>query len=103
MGAGRGGIGVYDRYDIGFPYKINWTNLPSLVNAKIMVDRAKINNVTLIWVFHTFTEGGSDTTTNWTMATLTEFLDYLVTNGFKSLTIDEYYRANAGAITTAHE
>lgn len=99
-----GGIGTpYDRYDIGFPYKINWTNLPALATAKLNVDRAIVTNVTLIYVFHTFSEGGSDTGLNWTMATFTEFLDYLITKGVKTLTMDEYYSANSGVITTAHE
>jgi peptidoglycan/xylan/chitin deacetylase (PgdA/CDA1 family) len=93
---GRGwGISVnYNNYHGEYPYRLNWAGPSTLSNAKSRLI-SSINQNTYTVVFHKLTDV-------WTVSEFEEFLDFATSLGFKTITIDEYYRLFSGPITLNH-
>jgi peptidoglycan/xylan/chitin deacetylase (PgdA/CDA1 family) len=76
-------------------------NTDTLASMKAVIDLAKSKGTTVWFQFHQIIDS-PDSTYEWSIADFRALVDYAKAQGVISLTVDEFYNTNAGAVTIKH-
>jgi peptidoglycan/xylan/chitin deacetylase (PgdA/CDA1 family) len=76
-------------------------NTTTLATMEAWVDEAKTKNTPVWFQFHQIVDSPSSTY-QWSTTNFQSLLDYMLSQGVRSLTADEFYRLNSGPITVGH-